>query len=50
MSIKIILAALLTIGCIIMSGIGENIYVAFTQTFLYTVIIALIVSRFYEEK
>ena len=49
MSIKIILTAILSLACIILSGIGENIYVAYLQIVLYGGIISLIVSRFHEE-
>lgn len=35
------LAALLTIGCIILSGFGENIYLAIFQVMLYIYILYL---------
>jgi len=49
MSIKIILAVILSLACIILSGIGANIYVAYLQILLYGGIIALIVSRYHED-
>jgi len=49
MSIKIILATILSLVCIVLSGIGENIYVAYLQIMIYIGIISLIVSRYYEE-
>jgi|TARA_R110000765_G_scaffold418668_1_gene522310 hypothetical protein len=39
------LAALLTIGCIILSGFGENIYLAIFQVVLYIIIAYLIVKE-----
>ena len=47
---KIALAILLTILCIILSGFGENIFVAYTQCVCYIYIIYLCVSRYYEER
>jgi hypothetical protein len=49
MSPKIVLAAILTVLCIILSGIGENIFVAYTQCICYVYIVYLCVSRYYEE-
>jgi len=48
-SLKIVLAAILTLLCIILSSIGENIFVAYTQCVCYIYIIYLCVSRYYEE-
>ena len=39
------LAALLTIGCIILSGFGENFYLAIFQVLLYIIIAYLIVKE-----
>jgi hypothetical protein len=38
-------AALLTIGCIILSGFGENFYLAIFQVLLYIIIAYLIVKE-----
>jgi len=50
MSNKILLALFLTILCIPLSAVGENIFVAYSQILCYIIITALITSRYYEEK
>lgn len=50
MRTKIILAAILTLITVLMSGMGESITVAMTQLMLYLATIFLIVRSYYEDK
>ncbi len=50
MSIKIILALILTPICIILSEVGVQIVGTYFQILLYVAIIALIGSRYMEER
>lgn len=50
MRTKIILAAILTLFTILLSGMGESITIAMTQVMLYLATIFLIVRSYYEDK
>ncbi len=50
MRTKILLAAILTLITVLMSGMGESITIAMTQLMLYLATIFLIVRSYYEDK
>jgi hypothetical protein len=50
MRTKILLAAILTLITVLMSGMGESVTVAMTQVMLYLATIFLIVRSYYEDK
>ena len=50
MRTKIILAAILTLFTILLSGLGESITIAMTQVMLYIATIFLVVRSYYESK
>ena len=50
MRTKIILAAILTLFTILLSGMGESITIAMTQVMLYLATIFLVVRSYYESK
>jgi len=47
---KLTLAVILSILCIILSEVGNNMYTAYLQIMLYTGVVALILSRYHEDK